>query len=88
MADPVDRQVHATLLDGSTIVRYDRSGRWYQEWPLERMIPHRPLLIRDAVRLTAGAVHIHFGLPGGQTFDREVRRQCRDWALENGDHSE
>jgi hypothetical protein len=68
-----DRTVHASLKDGSEIVRYDREGRWYLEWPdgSERQV----LKVRDAVELAADpdkVDQVYSGLPGGAQFDRKI----------------
>jgi len=89
VTDPHDRRVHAVLADGSKVVRYDKAGRWYQEWPADVMIQRRVLRLKAAVALAAGpgVTRVHFGLPGGERFDREVHKAHADWAEANGDHS-
>lgn len=71
-----DRTVHADY-PGMEIVRYNRAGKWYFE-------PTSPNLKRQAVTLDAAATQaawalshdgrVHYGLPGGTTFDRRVRK--------------
>lgn len=71
-----DRRVHAESGE-CQIVRYERAGKWYMEWDPPRL--RRPLTVGDAalaawrLKREAPAAVIHFGLPGGQVFDRKVR---------------
>lgn len=70
----MDRTVHAEN-DQVAIVRYDRAGKWYME-------PKQPGRSRRHVGVGSAAAEaaktpdmtIHFGLPGGQAFDRRVRK--------------
>jgi hypothetical protein len=74
-----DRTVHAVTYKGVEIVRYDRAGKWYIEWPDEvRGVGAR---MRSQATLSAAAKmaveygqRIIFGLPGGAAFDAKVRR--------------
>ncbi len=66
-----DRRVHAVLGDGSLIIRYDRAGKWFQEFPDKR---RQKIDIRTAARLAAPARTVNLGLPGGNTFDALVRK--------------
>jgi hypothetical protein len=72
MTEDRDRQVHATMKDGAEIVRYNREGHWYLEWPdgSER----RTLRINDAVALATSTEvrDVFFNRPGGSAFDRKV----------------
>lgn len=70
MAD--DRRVHARMITGAEVVRYNRAGKWYLEWPNGRR--RSQLTIGDVVAL-ACTPHcvIFYGLPGGDAFDRKVR---------------
>lgn len=65
-----DRTVHVHLLNGLEIVRYDRSGKWYEESPGQR----KRIGISTAVAtaLTPGAT-VFLGKMGGRTFDAKVR---------------
>ena len=70
--DNPDRRVHAVLVDGATIARYDRAGKWYLETPNGQ---RSKIDIRTAARLGAEAhSYVTFGLPGGSTFDALVRK--------------
>ena len=70
-----DRTVHGLTADGGEIVRYDRAGKWYVEWPDASLKPCRPISVREAVDLAgedgAGAF---IGRPGGGRFDSLYRR--------------
>jgi hypothetical protein len=63
--------VHADLLGGTQIVRYDRAGKWYAETPTRRF----QITVRQAAVLAslAGSV-VHLGQPGGAAFDRQYRQ--------------
>lgn len=64
-----DRLVHGMTNDGGQIVRYNRAGKWYIEYPDRK---RRFVDIRQAVdaALTGTA---RLGLPGGGVFDRLYR---------------
>ena len=72
-----DRRVHAqTRL--FQIVRYDRSGKWYAE-PTDTHIPRHHISVAEAARRSVDASEvldgtIYFGVPGGQVFERKVRK--------------
>lgn len=51
MSDPYDRQVAAVLPDGAEIVRYDRAGHLYVEWPPASGTKRQQLKIGEAARL-------------------------------------
>jgi hypothetical protein len=69
-----DRTIHATTPDGGMIVRYERAGKWYVEWPADRMIPRRAISLREAVRLaTQRGAYVYLGQPGGRAFDAKVK---------------
>lgn len=70
-----DRTVHCTLIDNSDIVRYDRAGKWYREWPPTARTARKPLTLSEAVELAAlTGERYYFDRPGGGAFDRGVRR--------------
>jgi hypothetical protein len=75
-----DRRVHASC-DEFEVVRYDRAGKWFQEYRGTRK--YRTIRLREAVRLGvlcwrgAPGGNITFDLPGGSAFDREVRKKLR-----------
>ena len=70
-----DRTVHAVTYKGIEIVRYERAGKWYLEWPSGSMIPCKHVGVGDAARTAVEhGQTINFGLPGGKTFDARVRR--------------
>ena len=72
-----DRTVHATTGDGGVLVRYDRSGKWYLEYPGDtgQRRPRRCVLVRTAVELaTAPGSKVFLGQAGGQAFDAAYRR--------------
>lgn len=82
--DDSDRTVHATMKDGSEIVRYEEEGRWYQESESEK----RPLVgVREAAELAASSEvkQVHSGLPGGESFDRKVAAQAQPAESEGDD---
>ena len=95
MDEDRDRRVHAEMSDGSVIVRYNRAGKWYREWPHSAMIPRRALRIRDAVMYATSdeATAVYSGVPGGEAFDRQIymheaHEAARLWREEQGDHTE
>lgn len=75
-----DRTVHAECKNYE-VVRYEHLGQWFVE-------PRRDDIRRERVSVETAAQRaisardlggeIHFGLPGGLTFDRIVRRRERD----------
>lgn len=69
-----DRRVHVRTRDGREVVRYDRSGKWWIEFPGgERRFR---LKLSDAVSWAFDpGVTVFFGVPGGGAFDAAVRRQ-------------
>lgn len=75
-ADPADRTVHGRMADGSEIVRYDRSGKWYIEPLPGTARKRRQVDVTSAARSAARSAALGaatLGLPGGHTFDRRVR---------------
>lgn len=74
--DPFERIVHASIdtadLRGQ-IVRYDRAGKWYVEYPGAR----RKLTVDDAAALAWAWWKLggtpHFDRYGGSTFNRKLR---------------
>jgi hypothetical protein len=71
-----DRRVHAIMHDSSVIVRYDRAGKWFQEWPAYAMIPRRRLSLEKAARLALSpeAQSVYLCMPGGRMFDATVKQ--------------
>jgi len=67
-----DRTVHARTSDGGEVVRYDRAGKWYVEWP-GRMRPRRLVTLREAVELAVAGQPL-LGQAGGKSFDAKVRK--------------
>jgi hypothetical protein len=69
---------------GEEVVRYDRAGKWYIE--LVEPSPDAParqrVSLRAAARRAAELVDmagtVHWGRPGGSSFDLNVRRLLRD----------
>lgn len=71
-----DRTVHAITQTGGEIVRYDRAGKWFIEWPEGVLIPCRQLTLREAAKLGADpTATIFLGRPGGRRFDAAVRKE-------------
>lgn len=71
----LDRRVHAVLESGAEVVRYDRAGKWYIEWPDGAMKPRRRLNLSKAVwHATSPGAVVNYGVPGGQAFDSQVRK--------------
>lgn len=76
-----DRTVHGFTGDGhgGAVVRYDRSGKYYLEFPAESGLKRRALTLSEAVELATpaperpGARPI-LDRPGGLTFDARVRK--------------
>jgi hypothetical protein len=70
-----DRTVHAVTHKGVEIVRYDRAGKWFLEWPLGSMVPCKHVGVNEAARTAVEhSADIRVGLPGGKAFDAKVRR--------------
>lgn len=70
-----DRRVHART-GVVEVVRYDRAGKWFLEWPNGSLIPCQAVSFKQAVGWGRAALtdgEVFFGLPGGSRFDREVR---------------
>lgn len=68
MAD--DRTIHGISQSGGEIVRYDRAGKWYVEYPTHRL----PVTVEDAALFaTADRAQWLPGRPGGRRFDASVR---------------
>jgi hypothetical protein len=66
-----DRIVHGQTVDHAEIVRYDRAGKWYFEWP-DRLRPRRQVTIGEAARAAVEG-KFYLGLYGGRVFDQRVR---------------
>lgn len=74
-----DRVAHARRADGGEIVRYDRAGKWYIEWPAHEMKQRRLLTLQEAVNHGVAAENethgcLMLGRYGGQRFGALVRR--------------
>jgi hypothetical protein len=68
-----DRTVHAENRTGLQIVRYDRTGKWYQELG---SMPRIQLTVDEAAKAACNVGMVwHEGLPGGRMFDNRVRRR-------------
>ncbi len=69
-----DRQVHATMLDGGELVRYNRAGKWYVEYPT-LPLPRKAVSLMGAVSVAVdlGAT-VHPNRPGGTAFRAALRR--------------
>jgi hypothetical protein len=69
-----DRTVHARLHSGDEIVRYDRGGKRYHEWPTPRDGKWRnALTLTRAVTLCTRQSATWFeGRPGGRIFDARL----------------
>lgn len=68
-----DRRVHGRAVTGE-IVRYERAGKWYLEWPDGNRIRLR---LADAASMAAhpnDQAEAYLGVPGGRSFDAAVRR--------------
>jgi len=69
-----DETIHAELGD-EKLVRHDRAGKWGVVYIPCNMRPYRPLsriknAVNVALRMYEQGGVIHFGRPGGKTFDR------------------
>jgi hypothetical protein len=70
-----DRTVHAVTREGAEVVRYDRAGKWYIEWPAGTRIPRKHIGINEAVNTAVTHCHkVNLDLPGGSVFDAKVRK--------------
>ena len=70
-----DRRVYARRNDGVELVRYDRSGKWYIEH--DRVRDHVTIASAVAVarQWECDEGQVFYGLPGGTTFDRKMRKR-------------
>lgn len=69
-----DRRVHIRLSDGREIVRYDRAGKWYIEYPPRGDGARYALRFADAVSWASMPdAEVFTGLSGGGAFDRAVK---------------
>ena len=75
-----DRTIHARLLDGSLIVRYDRAGKWR----IEKLGDSGyQVTVGEAAELVASkGAAFYVGQPGGSRFDLLVRQLVRQSAGE------
>lgn len=65
-----DRIVHGLTEQRHEIVRYDRAGKWYVEYPDNRATQ---VSLAEAVRLaTRPKATAYCGRPGGLAFSRQV----------------
>ncbi|BDZ52673.1 hypothetical protein GCM10025867_49140 (plasmid) [Frondihabitans sucicola] len=83
--NPTERVVHAALSDGGEIVRYDKAGAWYVEWPPGGGKKRRKLKLSEAVALAVEAHDskggfVALGRYGGTRFDADVRKALRSAA--------
>lgn len=68
-----DRRAHGTTADGGEIVRYDRAGKWYVEYPDGQ--PRRAVSVGSAALLaTRPGAEVRRGVPGGGRFDALIKR--------------
>jgi len=73
-----DRTVHGWTADLAEIVRYDRAGKWYVEYPPATLKPRRPVSVAEAVRLaTEAGARVFANRYGGQAFNARVRALSR-----------
>lgn len=77
--NPGDRTVHAIIPDGGMIVRYDRAGKWYLEYPARTGRPRAQINLAKAVELALDnedkdGCRIYMNYAGGSTFDARVRK--------------
>jgi hypothetical protein len=72
--DPFDRVVHATTVDGTEIVRYDKAGKWYAE-PSEGK--RRSISLSEAVDLAVspGSTGTERRHTGGMQFHAKVMKR-------------
>lgn len=70
-----DRTVHAVTYQGAEIVRYEKAGQWWIEWPTGSMKPGRHVGVGEAARTAVMlSADIRLGLPGGRVFDARARK--------------
>jgi hypothetical protein len=74
-----DRRVHAILPEDGELVRYDRAGKWWVEYPAHAFKPRRRVSLSGAVRvaLEPGA-RIRWNVPGGRAFYALAKREGDD----------
>jgi hypothetical protein len=74
-----DREVHAGFPDGGAIVRYERAGKWYLEYPPDAGIKRKLITLKEAVALTIEhegkpGSFVGLGRAGGLAFDSAYHR--------------
>lgn len=67
-----DRIVHGLTADGGQIVRYDRAGKWYIEYPPSSERKRRQVNLGEAAAAAVDGRAI-MGRYGGKVFDARVR---------------
>lgn len=77
--DNWDRTVYAALPDGGAIVRYDRAGKWYVEWPPEQNRKRVPVTVKQAAGVAEAfhqedGAYVSRGRAGGLSFDSQYRK--------------
>ena len=72
-----DRTVHGMTQDGGQIVRYDRAGKWWIEYPPESLKPRRSVTLAGAVA-EARRGRAFLGRYGGRMFDAAYRKGQAD----------
>jgi hypothetical protein len=77
--DPYDRTWHAAFSDGTQLVRYNRTGKYYLEKPEGG---RKRILLPSAVQMVveaygAAGAAIAFGRAGGMMFDSAVKKALR-----------
>jgi hypothetical protein len=77
MEKGTERVAHGQTTDGGEIVRYDRAGKWYVEYPASTYKPRRLLTLASAVEAAVQGV-VYLGRYGGTQFDAKVRKHP-DW---------
>lgn len=73
MTGDADRTVHGFTDDGRQVVRYDRAGKWYIEYPEGAGKKRRHVTITEAVRAAISG-RVVYGRPGGLAFEARVRK--------------
>ena len=74
-----DRAVHVVRADGSEIVRYDRAGQWYQEFPpldaRRRVKINLATAVEHAIRAEREGGRVTDRRAGGMAFEAKLRKR-------------
>jgi hypothetical protein len=74
-----DRQIHAITAAGGEIVRYDRAGKWYIEYPILGLPRQAVSLMGAVAEATRPGATVLDRRSGGTAFRAAVRRRREEF---------